>query len=475
MSDQLPKGWTATKLSEIVTARKGKKPAVLRDSPADGFLPYLDIHAIEKNIVRQFAEVESSKIASKDDLFVVWDGARSGWIGGGITGAIGSTIMALTAQQVESCYLRQFIASQFQTLNTNTRGTGIPHVDPEVFWNLDVPLAPLAEQRRIVAKLEKLLGRVDTCKQRLAKMPKLLKRFRQSVLAAACSGRLTADWREENPGQFAKTLVDEISERRKELWRAQRKAKGIEAKPVDYSEPVKPSGEFEFDVPEAWNMCSMDALTSIITSGSRDWKQYYRDRAPGTFVMAQNIRPLRFDRSYRLAVAPPENDRDRTRSEVFKDDLLVTIVGANTGDSCRVPEKLSEHYVCQSVALMRPVLAETSRFLELFLNSAAHGLAEFRKWIYGEGRPHLSFDNLRETLICLPSLPEQQEIVRRVDSLFALADQLEARLARAHEQVDKLTPSLLARAFAGKLVPQDPNDEPASALLERIARIKTKT
>ena len=198
MSADLPQGWASARLEEIVIRQKGKKPAVLRDSPADGFAPYLDIHAIEKNEVRQFAEVTSSKLATKDDLFVVWDGARSGWVGGGIAGAIGSTIMALTPQGVESTYLQRFIASQFRTLNTNTRGTGIPHVNPEVFWNIEVPLAPLAEQRRIVAKLEELLGRVDACKQRLAKIPALLKRFRQAVLAAACSGRLTADWREEN-------------------------------------------------------------------------------------------------------------------------------------------------------------------------------------------------------------------------------------------------------------------------------------
>src|SRR2546430_17223704 len=186
--------------------------------------------------------------------------------------------------------------------------------------------------------------------------------------------------------------------------------------------------------------------------------------------MAQNVRPLRFDRSYRLAVAPPENDRDRARSEVFKDDLLVTIVGANTGDCCRVPEKLREHYVCQSVALMRPVLPATSAFLEFFLNSTGHGLTEWRKWIYGEGRPHLSFDNLRATLVCLAPLSEQQEIVRRVEASFALADQIEARYAKAKAHVGKLTQSILAKAFRGELVAQDPNDEPASVLLERIRK-----
>ena len=122
MSDELPKGWASARLTEIVAAKKGKKPTVLRDDPADGFVPYLDIRAIEKNKVRQFAEVKSSRLAAKEDLFVVWDGERSGWVGGGITGAIGSTIMALTAQEVESRYLRHFIASQFQTLNNNTRG-----------------------------------------------------------------------------------------------------------------------------------------------------------------------------------------------------------------------------------------------------------------------------------------------------------------------------------------------------------------
>ena len=80
----------------------------------------------------------------------------------------------------------------------------------------------------------------------------------------------------------------------------------------------------------------------------------------------------------------------------------------------------------------------------------------------------INIADLKLLPVPLPPLPEQQEIVRRVESLFALADQLEARLAKAQAQVDKLTPSLLARAFAGKLVPQDPNDEPAEKLLQRI-------
>ena len=83
-------------------------------------------------------------------------------------------------------------------------------------------------------------------------------------------------------------------------------------------------------------------------------------------------------------------------------------------------------------------------------------------------RPTLNLEQLQTLPVPVAPLPEQQEIVRRVEGLFTLADQLEARLAKARGQVEKLTPSLLARAFAGQLVPQDPTDEPAQKLLERI-------
>ena len=87
---------------------------------------------------------------------------------------------------------------------------------------------------------------------------------------------------------------------------------------------------------------------------------------------------------------------------------------------------------------------------------------------YGQGKPGLNLDNIRDVVVGLPPLAEQKEIVRRVEALFTLADKIEARLAKTQAQVDKLTPSLLAKAFRGELVPQDPNDEPAEKLLERI-------
>ena len=80
----------------------------------------------------------------------------------------------------------------------------------------------------------------------------------------------------------------------------------------------------------------------------------------------------------------------------------------------------------------------------------------------------MNLENIRDVVVALPPLPEQEEIVRRVEALFALAGQIETRYAKAKAHVEKLTQSILAKAFRGELVPQDPNDEPAEALLRRI-------
>ena len=468
MSDELPKGWASARLEEIVTKKKGKKPAVLRDTPALGFVPYLDIHAIEKNVVRQFAEVKSSKLAAKDDLFVVWDGARSGWVGGGITGAIGSTIMALTAQQAESRYVRHFIASQFQTLNNNTRGTGIPHVDPEVFWNLEIPLAPLAEQRRIVAKLEMLLGKVDASQQRLAKIPVLLKRFRQSVLAAACSGRLTADWQEENPAnETSEDLLSKVLKQRADMWkRSGRKGACPEAPMADTSSLP--------DVPHGWAWIPLGILgaspfETVQTGpfGALLHKEEFT--ASGVPVVAVgNLTGMGFTKEGLYFVSDAKAEQ-LARFDIQAGDVLFARSGATLGKVCVAPPDAKDWRMTGHILRAR---LNRHFLLPDFCVFALRGDPAVTRQVFGSvqgtTRPGYNTTLLESIALPLAPLPEQQEIVRRVEGLFALADQLELRLAKARGQVEKLTPSLLARAFAGQLVPQDPTDEPAEKLLERI-------
>ncbi len=310
----------------------------------------------------------------------------------------------------------------------------------------------------------------------LERVREKLKLYRASVLKAAVEGALTAEWRTQQPHtEPASELLKRILAQRRRLWEEEQLAK-FQAKGQEppknwkakYKEPVAPDTTDLPELPQGWVTASMDALTVRITSGSRDWQQFY-GAGSGTFIMAQNVRPGRFDPSARQAVNPPPGDPSCERSLVEVDDLLVTIVGVNTGDVCRVPTPLSEHYVCQSVALMRPVDRRIAKFLDYYCNSGSGAQLHYRRYIYGAGRPHLSFDQLKMTPVLLPGLAEQEAIVELVEDQLSVIDHLEADLAAKLKSTQALRQSILRHAFTGQLVPQDRNDEPASELLKRIA------
>ena len=204
---EMPEGWESIPLKMVATLRKGKKPHKVDKTPWPGAIPYIDIKAFEKGNIRRYADPKSSTLVDEDEIIIVWDGARCGHAGKvPKSGALGSTLGIIQPILIHPNYILRFLQSSYDTINTNPRGIGIPHVEPELFWNLEVPLAPLAEQKRIVTKVEQLFTRVNATRDRLAKVSMILKRFRQAVLAAACSGRLT------RPTGEKKTQTEDVPE-----------------------------------------------------------------------------------------------------------------------------------------------------------------------------------------------------------------------------------------------------------------------
>lgn len=338
-------------------------------------------------------------------------------------------------------------------------GTTVASIDTDRLKKVSVPVAPLNEQRRIVEKIETLFARLDQGEAALREVQALLARYRQSVLKAAVTGELTADWRAENAHRLehGRDLLERILQTRRENWQGR----------GTYKEPDTPDTTDLPELPEGWVWTSLDALLTHLTSGSRGWKKYY-GRGEGVFIMAQNVRPMRFDLSEKFRVDPPADSPDAIRSETRKDDILITIVGANTGDVCRFPSDERRHYVCQSVALLRPAERTLSRFLEMFLASKGAGRDQLEKFIYGAGRPHLSFEQLRSVAIPLPPLEEQAEMMTRVNEKLSEIQQVEDARQTELTRSAALQQSILKDAFAGRLVPQDPDDDPAAELLVRI-------
>jgi type I restriction enzyme S subunit len=136
---------------------------------------------------------------------------------------------------------------------------------------------------------------------------------------------------------------------------------------------------------------------------------------------------------------------------------------------CPVQDHLEEHYVCQSITLLRPVSKALTKYLCFYLTDDCYGGSIWNSYIYGAGRPHLSFEQIKKTPVLIPpSVPQIEQLTARMESLESVFSSTEALLDEAIGHVSRLRQSILAKTFSGQLVPQDPNDEPASVLLSRI-------
>ncbi|MBK9577034.1 MAG: restriction endonuclease subunit S [Fibrobacteres bacterium] len=339
---------------------------------------------------------------------------------------------------------------------------GVAHqkVTLENFRNLHLPLAPLPEQRRIVAKLDALQSRTRIAREALDAVTPLLKSFRQSVLQAAVTGALTEEWR----------LKMVCSETGKEFIHQdlKRKQRMLNDDPVlakkKSSANSEVDQEYVFDVPVSWGISSWGAISEWITYG-------FTRPMPSTpsgvkLVTAKDVHPfdLRLDRSGFTTQSAFDSLSGKDKPK--QGDLLIT----KDGTIGRAAVLKSEVPFCinQSVAVcwLRSTQMEKA-YLELVAN--AHFTQKFViEKAKGMAIQHLSITDFAQCPVPVPPLAEQTEIVRRVQHLFAMADAMEVEFAAAQRSVEQLDQSLLATAFRGELVPQDPSDEPASVLLERI-------
>lgn len=333
-------------------------------------------------------------------------------------------------------YLQRFMQSPdyWRQVGTASVGVGLANVNGSKLAAMTVPTPPIDVQDVLIELLDEVESARARAETRLAHAARSVTRFRQAILSAACSGRLTADWRDQHRSDDAPREVENL------IRRSRGRAKGT----------LAPPAVLDMEVPDTWPLVSLDALSTRVTSGSRDWRKYY-GHGEGTFVMAQNVRRGKLDWSYRQAVDAPVDDPSTERSRIARGDLLVTIVGANTGDVGPVLDDRQDHFVCQSVALVRPTDQDLTPFLNMWLNSPRHGRRYFEQCIYGAGRPHLSFAHLKSTPVALPSSTERAEIARRITELFAATDAVAERMHATHLHVDRASKAVLSKAFSGEL------------------------
>ena len=310
-------------------------------------------------------------------------------------------------------------------------GTTFKELSGSAAAKLPFLVAPHLEQKRIADKLDTVLTRVDAVNTRLARVAPLLKRFRQSVLAAATSGRLTEDWRQEILGTHRHDYQStEIS--------------------VPYPQRIT--------APDAWKLHIFDEVVELVGGSQPPKATFVNDEQPG-YVRLIQIRDYKSDRH--LTYIP----RALARRFCSTTDVMIGRYGPPIFQILRGLEG------AYNVALMKAVPRNgllTNDFLYYWLQR--DDLLRFVEAGSDRtaGQDGVRKEHLIKYPVFVPTVLEQTEIVRRVETLFAFADRLEARLQTAQTAADRLTPALLAKAFRGELVPQDPNDEPASELLKRL-------
>ncbi len=391
-------------LGAIVKTTKGKKPRTLHDAPAAGLVPYIDISAVEHGTQRQWADPREAKVAPSGSLVMVWDGARSGWVG--ITrfeGALGSTLAALESP-LNSRFLAAYLRSRFADINSNHRGSGIPHVNPDYLWALEVPVFSDDAQLAIADLTEAAAKKADSSREHLAVARRRVESFRQSVLAAGSLGRLTSDWR------AARGAVDQ----------------------------ERPSGWRTMQFREACEYITVGHVGKMVS-------EYRESGIP--FLRSLNVRELRFDPQNLKYISPEFHARLR-KSALRPGDIVIVRSGF-VGTACVIPPDLP-HANCSDLVIARPGPTLRARFGAIVVNSP-HMKAHVAEVKVGSAQAHFNTRSMQAAPLQLPPLEEQDEIIRRVDELLALADELVRRIDRAATHVARSSQAVLAKAFRGEL------------------------
>lgn len=423
---ELPSGWVQFSLKDVGGLSGGKTPS--KANPAfwsSPDVPWVSPKDMKRNLLED-AEDRISQVALSEAGMTLYPAGsvlmvtRSGILQHTFPVALAGAELTVNQdikvlRPVEgiapkfSFYMLKSFGSEILSLCSKD-GTTVQSIDSDKLEAFELPLPPLAEQTRIAAKLDELLAQVDTLKARIDGIPALLKRFRQSVLAAAVSGRLTEEWRRLQPDRDSHNSV------------------------------VLPTG---------WTVVPLGSYAINHDGARKPISAKERDSRKG-------------DHPYFGATGQIDNIDGYTHDGEF---VLVGEDGANLLTRVKPIAFIAKGqiWVNNHAHVIASPAGHSNDYLAIYLNTL-----DITPWVSGSAQPKLNQKNMNEIPVHVPPTAEQAEIVRRVEQLFAIADQLEARVVAAKTRIDHLTQSILAKAFRGELVPQDPNDEPASVLLERI-------
>ena len=430
----------------------------------------------EEHISIEAVAASSAKVFPKGSVAVAMYGATIGKTS--ILGIEAATNQACAVGVPEATgaeFLYYFLLSQEKAFSDAGKGGAQPNISQGIIRSWPLSLPPLAEQTRIVAKLEELLSDLDAGVAELKAAQKKLAQYRQSLLKAAVEGALTADWRTRNPPtETGAELLQRILSERRARWEAKQLAKFKEqckTPPKDwqkkYPEPVQPDTTGLPELPAGWVWLRVDQAGDV-QLGRQRAPQFHAGPNMVPYLRVANVFEERIDVSDVMEMHFSKEDEATFKLEpgdvLLNEGQSLELVGRPAIFRGELPRACFTNTLVRFRA-EKLVLPEFA--LAVFLHYMHSG--RFRKIAkITTNIAHLGAGRFAELAFPLPSMAEQVEVVGMLRDATEEIRRQGVAIERALKQSTAQRQNILRAAFAGQLVPQDPNDEPASVLLERI-------
>lgn len=480
--NNLPNGWQLARLDELCDWGSGGTPRRSEPSYFGGEFPWITISDLNDGKVGKTAESLTEAGIANSAAKLVPEGTVLVALYGSI-GKLGITTQPSTTNQAIACalpdllafdalYLFHFLRSRRHELGLLGTGVTQKNIYLGDIKTFEIPVAPRAEQTRIVAKLEELLSDLDAGMAELKAAQKKLGQYRQSLLKAAVEGALTAEWRAKNtPSETGAQLLERILQERRTRWEAKQLAKFAEqgkTPPKDwqkkYPEPVQPDSTDLPKLPEGWVWASVEQLAELVSGHTpKDAAAVStQDGVVPWFKVGDMNQP---GNEEWMSSATVRFSREIAESLGLKIMPAGTIIFPKRGGAIATNKKrklgVDACYDLNTMGLV-PVKTISDWLWTWFIG------VDLGRLVDGAIIPQINNPDIAPLCVPIPPSSEQREIIsvvnQQIEAVGNQANAVELSLKQSSAQRQ----NILRAAFAGELVPQDPNDEPASALLERI-------
>ena len=443
---ELPEGWRWEKLGDVCKTTSGGTPSRTVAKYFEGNIPWVKsgelpdgvVSEIEEHITEEAIRNSSAKLFPAGTLLIALYGATVGKLG--VLSRNATTNQAVCGifppDSLDRKYLFWYLRLVRSDLIAQAIGGAQPNISQGILRNLLLPIAPLEQQKSIVAEIEKQFSRLDEAVANLKRVKANLKRYKASVLKAAVEGKLTEDWRKQHPNvEPASKLLERILAERRRKWVGRK----------EYKKPVAPDTTDLSKMPKGWVWATVEQLSTVVRGASP--RPAGDPRYFGGSIPWITVGPITADgKPYLTAVPETVTEAGKERSRYIEPDTLLL---TNSGATLGVPKiTLIGGCINDGVAALLEVGDPLKLYLLYFLRTRT---AQLRSVNQGAAQPNLNTSIIKAIDVPLPPHDEQEQIIAEVERRLSVIDELEATVESNLTRADRLRQSILGQAFSGKL------------------------